>query len=95
VAGTVLVTPSPATIGQDIFVSGSGWSAGGRLVLTLIQGSTTKELSNSVQVSSGGQMSWKGGVPNEFVAGDATLNACYQGTGVCMKTSLSLVQQPR
>jgi hypothetical protein len=92
--GTVLVTPNPATIGQDIVVSGLGWTPGGRLVLTLIEGSITDTLSDSVQVSSTGQMSWKGGVPGQFVPGTATVRACYQGTTNCQTSApIVLVQQ--
>lgn len=86
------MTPNPATIGQDIVVSGSGWSPGARLVLMLVQGSTSDVLSNSVQVSSSGQMSWNGGVPGQFAGGAAIVNACYQGTTVCKQAPLSLVQ---
>jgi hypothetical protein len=94
-AGTVSVTPDLAAIGQEIFVSGSGWTASGRLVLTLIEGSTSAVLSNSVQLSSGGEMSWNGGVPGQFTQGSAVLTACYQGTTICRQAPLSLVQQTR
>jgi hypothetical protein len=91
--GSVTVTPAPATIGQDVTVAGSGWTPGSRLVLTLVQGSTSDELSGSVDVSSAGQMSWKGGVPGQFVPGSATLKICYEATTTCKQVSLNLVQQ--
>jgi hypothetical protein len=91
--GSVTITPAPATIEQDMTVSGSGWTPGSRLVLTLVQGSTSDELSGSVDVAGAGQMSWKGGVPGQFVPGGATLKICYEGTTTCKQVSLNLVQQ--
>jgi serine/threonine protein kinase len=89
-APAISVTPTTVHIltSRDITVSGTNWTAGGKVIITFIQlGVVTTQIGNQ-NVQSNGSFSWTGGIPSAALPGSATIQVC-SGT-VCKSAAITV-----